>query len=186
MHMAGLEQLAHSMNMLSVDIQQFLFTNGAASFDCLFSMRGDYELSMTSRGKDPKFFLFQVSSDFQMSTYLQDTFQDLMSVLKTHGISTREFSTTRFFQALDEAVPHQARAAAVPTEPQIVSLRHDLEERERPFFDTWIYWTEKGPSEPNLKKTRAVLGSLAMEFSLKNRASSKWSAVDLGRTWTPA
>lgn len=182
--MIGLQRLAQSMRALNVDMQKFLFTNGAASFDCLFSMRGKFELSLTSRGENPKFFLFQIAENFQMSTYLNESsFKDLMSVLRTHGISTQGFSTSRFFQALNSSVPTQASVEKVPTGRQIVLLRHDLEERERPFFDTWIYWKDKGPTKDNLKKTNTVFGPEALAFSIKNRASSKWSAVDLGRTW---
>lgn len=184
MRMNGLARLAQSMSAQEIDIQQFLFTDGAASFDCLFSMRGDYELSLTSRGENPKFFLFAVSDDFRLSTYLNgDHFANLMSVLKTHEMSTQGFSTSRFFQSLDAAVPPKATKDRVPTASQILTLRHDLEERDRPFFDTWIYWKERGPQKENLKKTCTVLGPEAYAFSVKNRASSKWSAVDLGRSW---
>lgn len=184
MRMNGLARLAQSMRALDIDMQQFLFVNGAASFDCLFSMRGDFELSLTSRGENPRFFLFPISDDFQLSTYLNsDHFADLMSVLRTHEVSTQGFSTTRFFQALDMSVPHEAQKDRVPTASQILTLRHDLEERDRPFFDTWIYWKERGPTQSNLKKTYMVLGPEAYAFSIKNRASSKWSAVDFGRSW---
>lgn len=184
MRMNGLQRLAHSMRALDVDMQKFLFTNGAASFDCLFSMRGDYELSLTSRGANPRFFLFPISDDFHLSSYLsKHTLNELLGVLKTHGLSTQGFSTSRFFQALDLAVPHQAQQARVPTAQAILDLRHDLEERDRPFFDAWIYWTERGPRIENLEKTMKLLGPQAREFSIKNRASSRWSAIDLGRAW---
>lgn len=184
MHMKGLERLAKSMQALGVDMQQFPFKNGAASFDCLFSMRGDYELSLTSRGANPKFFLFPISDSFQLSSYLSaKTLDELLGVLKDHGLSTQGFSTSRFFQALDSVVPHQAQAARVPTAQAILGLRHDLEERDRPFFDAWIYWTDRGPSRENLEKTMKILGPEAHTFSIKNRASSRWSATDLGRTW---
>lgn len=184
MHMAGIEQLATSMKGQNIDIQKFLFVNGAVSYDCLFSMRGSFELSMTSRGLDLKFFLFSVSTNFHISTYLDRSFQDLMSVLKTHGMSTNGFSTSRFFQALDASVPRNASINNVPLQTEIVKLRHDLEERDRPYFDTWIHWTDKGPSEANLKKTLTTLGPDALNFSLKNKASSKWSPTDLGRDLT--
>lgn len=184
MHMTGLERLARSMIALGIDIQQFLFVNGAATFDCLFSMRGDFELTMTSRGENPKFFQFQITDNFQMSAYLGDLFLDLMSVLKTHGMSTNEFKSSDFFQALNAAVPHEASPDRAPTPQQILTLRHDLEERDRPFFDAWIYWgPDRGPTASNLKKTLIVFGPDAMQFSLRNRASSRWSANDLGRAW---
>lgn len=184
MRMNGLARLAQSMSALGIDIQQFPFTNGAASFDCLFSMRAGNELSLTSRGEDPRFFLFPITDDFQLSTYLSsDRFAALMSVLRTHEMSTQGFSTTRFFQALDMSVPHEAKPERVPSAVQILTLRHDLEERDRPYFDTWIYWKNRGPKKENLKKTLDILGPEAYAFSLKNRASSKWSATDLGRSW---
>ncbi|GAB7530600.1 DUF6037 family protein [Pseudomonas sp. 3A(2025)] len=184
MRMKGLERLAQSMRALDVDLQQFLFKNGAASFDCLFSMRGAYELSLTSRGENPKFFLLPITYDFQLSTYLsRDKLNELMNVLRTHGLSTQGFSTSRFFQNLDLAVPQEAQPDRVPTAAGVLSLRHDLEERDRPFFDTWVYWKERGPRRENLDKTMKLLGPEAYAFSVKHRASSKWSADDLKRSW---
>jgi hypothetical protein len=182
--MKGLETLGRSMLELDVDIQRFNFASGAASFDCLFSMRGKYQLSLTSRGLKPKFFLFEVKSNFHMLAYFTDGKKDILDVLRTHGISKSGFKAAEFFAALDKSVPSQASSKWVPTGQEIIQLRHDLEERDKPYFDTWIPWGEgRSPSDDNKNKTSLLLGVEAAQYSKDMNASSKWSATDLKRKW---
>lgn len=181
-HMSGLEKLGKSMQAQQLDIQKFRFKTGAVEFDCLFSMRGDYELSLTTRGANPRFFLFSISETFHMSTYLKGDNLGLVAVCRTHGLSMNGFSTTQFFKDLDKVAPSTAHSNNVPTAPEILHLRHDMEERDLPFFDTWIPWPQgKSPSYKNKKKTLLLLGTAALSYSERNNSSSKWSAVNLGR-----
>ncbi|MET3453815.1 DUF6037 family protein [Pseudomonas kilonensis] len=180
-HMSGLEKLGKSMQAQNLDIQKFRFKTGAVEFDCLFSMRGDYELSLTTRGANPSFFLFPITKTFQMATYLKGENSKLVNVLRTHGLSMKGFSSTQFFKDLDKIVPSVAHTNNVPTTSEILQLRHDMEERDRPFFDTWIPWTTGGPSAKNKKKTLLLLGPSALIYSEKNNASSRWSSVEPDR-----
>jgi hypothetical protein len=185
MRMTGLATLHNSMMSSGIDIQKFLFETGAATFECLFSARGGtLELSLTSRGKDPKFFLFPVSSSYDMQAYLGDKLGEFISVLKTNGMSGVAFKPSEMFSALNAAIPKNAENSNVPSADDVIRLRHDLEFRDLPYFDTWIYWKQReGPQPPNLKKTLLVLGSVAADYSFRMTASSKWSATPTGRTW---
>ncbi|CAE6966178.1 conserved protein of unknown function [Ectopseudomonas oleovorans] len=92
-----------------------------------------------------------------------------------------------FLAQLNAAIPHQASANRNPAPAEIIRLRPDIDEdRDRPHFDTWIYWDptgRNGPSEKNLHKTLLLLGREAARYSREMNASSKWSAFDTGRTW---
>lgn len=186
MRMTALESLHRSMLNAGIDIQKFPFKTGAAPFECLFSSRGNtLELSLTSRGENPKFFLFPVSPSYDVQAYLGDKLNEFISVLKTHGMSGAGFKPSDMFFTLNSVIPTVAKPANVPSPEDIVRLRHDVEFRDLPHFDTWIYWKQReGPSSDNLKKTSLVLGNEAAAYSLRMTASSKWSATQTGRSWT--
>lgn len=185
MRMTALASLHQSMLNSGIDIQKFPFKTGAASFECLFSTRGNrMELSLTSRGENPKFFLFPVSRTYDIQAYLGDKLNEFVSVLKTHGMSGSGFKPSEMFAALNATIPTVAKPSQIPSPEDIVRLRHDLEFRDLPYFDTWIYWKQReGPTSENLNKTTQVLGNEAAAYSLRMTASSKWSASPTGRSW---
>lgn len=185
MRFESLARLHRSMRSINVDIQQFGVRLGAASFDCLFSTReSPYILSLTSRGDKPKFFKFEVKHGYCIADYLGDKYQDLLSVLRTDGRSGEKLTPKTFFSELDSLIPAVAQPSHVPSPEEILRLRHDLEEREKPYFDAWIYWVIRdGPGPDNLKKTLLLLGADAHKYSLEMRASSRWCTTKRNRTW---
>ncbi|WP_327522229.1 DUF6037 family protein [Pseudomonas amygdali] len=96
---------------------------------------------------------------------------------------------TRLSEALrtPRAIPTQATVRANPKPSEIVRLRPDIiEEREKPYFNAWIYWKEdsgRRPSEENQHKTLLLLGPEAARHSRERNASSRWSATDTGGSW---
>lgn len=190
MKMESLKTLHQSMLSLGLDMQHFQVTAGAAHFDCLFSTREEhFILSLTSRGENPKFFKFDVSRGYWIKDYFGDMYRGLLAVLKTDGKSGEKLIPSIFLAQLDQKIPRVAKGANVPSAGEVVRLRHDLEERDRPYFDTWIYWDkEKGkssPSKENRNKTLLIMGIEAHQYSVTMNASSRWSATPTGRTWSP-
>nr|WP_288500597.1 DUF6037 family protein [uncultured Pseudomonas sp.] len=188
MEMTSLRLLHQSMRIIGSDMQQFQVTQGAAGFDCLFSTRDKpFVLALTSRGENPKFFRFSVEPGYRVKSYLGSMYSDLLAVLRIDGASGQRLEPGPFLAQLNAAIPHQASANRNPAPTEIIRLRPDIDEdRERPHFDTWIYWDPKGdrgPSEKNLHKTLLLLGREAADYSKEMNASSKWSASDTGRTW---
>lgn len=189
MKMTSLEQLHQSMRRIGSEIQQFQLSSGAVSFDCLFSTRDmpNYTLSLTSRGSNPKFFLFQVERGYWIRPYFEGFYSELAALLNTGANSGNPLMPKDFLESINSKIPTQASKNRNPSAAEIIRLRPDVtEDRDRPFFDTWIPWSKesgRGPSPENRHKTRLVLGLNALEYSIRNNASSKWSAVDLGRNW---
>lgn len=168
-------------------MQQFRLTCGAASFDCLFSVsESPFILSLTSRGENPKFFKFSVEKGYWIREYFGEMYGDLVEVLRIDGRSGESLIPKNFLMQLDRQIPRFAKKQAIPSSEEIVRLRHDLEERDKPYFDTWIYWSKdsgRGPTKENLEKTRLVMGYQAYQYSIDRNASSKWSANKTDRTW---
>lgn len=190
MKMTSLERLHQSMRRIDSDMQQFQILSGAISFDCLFSTRDipNYTLALTSRGANPKFFLFQVQRGYWITPYFNDFYYDLAALLNTGAGSGSPLKPKEFLDGINSSIPTQAnQKGSNPAPSEIIRLRPDItEQRERPYFDTWIPWSPesgKGPSKENRQKTQMVLGLAALDYSVRNNASSKWSAVDLGRSW---
>lgn len=182
MEMTGLRVLHASMRLAGVDLQQFLFKTGIAEFDCLFSVRDDpYRLTLTSRGKNPKFFSFEILRGYRLNAYLdQETYKMLVEILSGDRRSGSPLKPSEFFTSLNHAVPKVAKLDAVPSPVEIVRLRHDVEDRDRPYFDRWEQ-RGKGPSDRNKAKTRLMLGDQALAFSIKHNKSSIWSAKPIKR-----
>lgn len=188
MEMTSLRLLHRSMISIGSDMQQFLVTTGAASFDCLFSTRETpFVLTLTARGKIRGFFRFDVRNGYVIRDYLGDMYGDLVAVLRSDGTSGRPLKPKDFLAQLNQAIPTQASVRANPKPSEIVRLRPDIiEEREKPYFNAWIYWkVESGrhPSEENQHKTLLLLGPEAAQYSREQNASSRWSATDTGGTW---
>ena len=162
---------------------------GAVSFDCLFSTRDtpSFTLALTSRGLEPKFFLFPVTQGYWIAPYFGEMYGDLVGLLNTGANSGHKLIPKDFLNDLNNAIPTTASLKQNPTPKEIVRLRPDIvEDRDRPYFDTWIYWRQengRGPTRDNLFKTRMLLGSEAFDHSQRMNASSRWSAVDLDREW---
>ncbi|MCK6442146.1 DUF6037 family protein [Elstera cyanobacteriorum] len=183
--MENLGLLHQDMLAKDIEIQQFLIRTGAAEFDCLFSTREEpYSLAMTSRGKLSKFFLFDVTKEYAINAYLGEKYKTLVDVLYVDGASRQKFLPSLWFEEVNEKIPKEARLERVPDSKGICKLRPDIEETDKPFFDTWIYW-KKGQTatESNRNKTLLILGRDALTHSIKYSASSKWSQYDLGRDW---
>lgn len=189
MKMTALQLLHRSMWAIDSEMQQFQVRIGAISFDCLFSTRDtpNYTLALTSRGLNPKFFLFQVQQGYWIAPYFGDMYGELVNLLSTGANTGNKLIPKDFLNDLNNGIPVNASLQQNPTPNEVVRLRPDIiEDRDRPYFDTWIYWTQtsgKGPTADNLYKTRMLLGNNALVYSQHMNASSRWSATDLSRNW---
>jgi Family of unknown function (DUF6037) len=194
MEMESLRILHQSMMSINTDIQQFRVKTGAVEFDCLFSTREDpFILTLTSCGLNSKFFKLEVEHErgYRIKEYFGEMYSSLLEVLRIDGSSGERFKPGAFLAQLNAVIPKRAKPEAVPSPVEIVRLRHDLEERDRPYFDQWAYWRGKenggkdGPTPENQHKTLVILGKDAKAHGLKHRASTRWSATPTGKDWRP-
>lgn len=180
--MTGLRALHMSMRSQKIEVQQFRLRSGEVEFDCLFSDREvPFVLALTSRGGNPKFFRYEVHRGYRVvAEFSPQDYYALAELLRTHGRSGSKLIPSEFLSRLDRAIPKVARVDAVPTQQEIVRLRQDLQEGDKPYFDHWGS-RGGGPSVRNKEKTLAVLGSEALKFSISINKSSIWSAVPLAK-----
>jgi hypothetical protein len=187
MKIESLMYLHRSMMAEKVDIQQFTVKMGIANFDCLFSTREKpFVLTLTSKGTKPKFFKLDVNPGYSIDTYLGDKYNDLKDVLKIDGRSGNQLKTTDFFMEFSKLIPLKAKKGSVPNSAEIARLRHDMEERDKPYFERWMYWSKESGrsySSKNFQKTLLIHGIEAAEYSKSMNASSAWSPNPTGKTW---
>jgi len=185
MKMTALKELHASMLSIGVDMQKFRVRTGGADFDCLFSTRdAPFSLALTLRGANPIFLLFEVRKGYFISDYLGDQYPKLKEALYRDGETGEALVPKNWLQQLNQTIPREANGDSVPNSTEVVQLRPDLEESDRPYFDTWIYWQKgSGPTAKNKKKTLYMLGKEALAHSEKHNASSKWSSQPTGRGW---
>lgn len=189
MTLANLHRLHASMVNLGVTNQQFSYNIRTVSFDCLFSIgQAPFLLCLTARGNRPAFFKFAIGDDFQApKSFEGDDYRTLGALLRTNGTSGNKLIPSEFFAEFDAATPIEASRRNVPRPSELLRLRSDItEHRDRPYFDTWIYWTGEtnGPTRENKAKTLALLGEEALQHSETFKASTRWSATNTGREWT--
>lgn len=189
MKMTSLQSLHRSMISIGSEMQQFQITTGATSFDGLFSIReSPFVFALTSRGLNPKFFKFEVTTGYWIKPYFGDQYGELAAVLNTGANTGAKLIPAVFLEQLNNALPTSAKPERNPSPQRIIELRQDItEDRERPYFDTWVLWRSKdrkGPSSDNLCKTLLLLGREAYKHSLAIKASTRWSATPTGRSWT--
>jgi hypothetical protein len=187
MEMENLRQLYNAMQRIGANMQQFQYRVNNAEFDCLFvANQKPFLLCLTSRGLSPIFLKFKVDAEtFEIPNRIDDDVYKLLAkLLRTDGSSGNKLIPKEFLAGLDSAIPTVARHRHVPAE-DVIRLRPDItEHRNRPYFDTWIYWTEReGATSENQAKTLALMGEDALDHSLEFKCSSKWSATPTGREW---
>lgn len=185
MRMTSLKALHRDMLDKRLDVQQFALKAGSAEFDCMFTTRTEphFELSLTTKGANPKFFLFEVKPGYYIAPYFEGFYQELVEVLSSGANSGQTLYPKNFLSQLNDLIPTQASLNAVPSNHDIIKLRPDLiEDRDKPYFDHWKCWTDRKPSKDNLKKTLHLLGSQAHQYSDRMNASSCWTATNKHRS----
>ncbi|NJN38718.1 MAG: hypothetical protein HC790_08345 [Acaryochloridaceae cyanobacterium CSU_3_4] len=193
MEMESLRMLHRSMMAINTDMQQFRVKTGAAEFDCLFCTREDpFILTLTSCGLNSRFFKFEVEPlKYRIKEYLGEMYGPLLEVLRIDGRSGEPFKPGAFLAQLNAVIPKKAKPEAVPSPTEIVRLRFDLEERDKPYFSHWKYWKGRenngkgGPTKENRHKTLVIYGKDALAHSVNYNASSAWSPVPTGKNWHP-
>lgn len=187
MKMTSLEQLHRSMREIPTEVQKFSLTLGAAEFACLFTTRTTaalpyFGLSLTSKGANPVFVLFDVKPGYYISPSFDtsEVYNPLRDVLRSHGKSGKLYPV-EFLKQLNDAIPKSANRASIPTSNQIVALRPDIvEDRDKVHFWYWKPWPitdEPGPpSNENKHKTLMLLGEAALRQSIHTNSSSCWTA----------
>ena len=156
MKMESLEKLHRSMRSINAEMQQFRVRSNHVEFDCLFSTRREpFILALTSRSDSPEFFKFEVKRGYWIKEYFGDDYGRLVDLLKIDGRSLQSLKPKDFLGQIDACIPTTATRSDVPRSKEIVRLRQDLEEPDKPYFDAWIYWgnnSGRGPSEENAVK----------------------------------
>lgn len=189
MKLKALEELHRSMKAQSLDVQKFSLKLNEVTFDGLFSIREvPFILTLTSKGSDPEFLKFEIQKGFVVADYLDvDTYRKLVSILKIDGRSGKPLIPKFFFTQIDSMIPRTASINGVPSCGEIIRLRHDItEDRDKPYFDGWIYWSEeskKSSTQENRKKTLILLGLEAYNHSKQHNASSSWTAEPRAKNW---
>ncbi|USD30898.1 hypothetical protein J8Z24_18225 [Pseudoalteromonas sp. SCSIO 43201] len=190
MKMTALEALHKSMLKIPTDVQQFPLKLGATSFSCLFTTRCTedrpyFGLSLTSKGANPTFILFDVKPGYYISpAFEEDTiYYPLLDALRTHGMGGKLYPK-EFLKQLNDALPKAAQRKSIPSPKQIIDLRPDIvEDRKKSNFWYWKPWPISNdpnkpspPSKENRHKTLMLLGPQALRYSEHTNSSSCWTA----------
>lgn len=187
MKMDSLQKLHSSMLKEKLDMQQFKVKIGIVEFDCLFSTRETpFIFTMTLRGKNSKFFKFEVKRGYSISDSFGDFYYDLANILRKDGSSENKLMPKEFLANVNTKIPHKAEKSKIPSADDIIKIRRDLEESDKPYFDAWIYWdknSKRSPTAENKLKTKVAFGQEALDYSISMNASTKWSSTPTGRSW---
>src|SRR5690606_13700493 len=129
MKMTSLQLLHRSMISIGSEMQQFQITTGATSFDGLFSIReSPFVLALTSRGLNPKFFKFEVTTGYWIKPYFGDQYGDLAAVLNTGANTGAKLIPAVFLEQLNNVLPTSAKPERNPSPQRIIELRQDITE----------------------------------------------------------
>jgi len=157
-----------------------------ATFEVLFSVRSEpYSLALTARAKN-LFLLFPILPGYRIRLPLPDEdYKALAAALRIDGESFQPFKPKDFFNEFNTAIPTHASRNNVPSPADIIRLRPDLPEQEKPYFLTWRCNDKQGHrvTEENLMKTREMLGCDAAAYSQRENLSSCWTSREKDINW---
>lgn len=185
----GLRLLHSRMRGLNLQKVIFPYRVNNALFTVMFSTIGKpFELALTANA-DNLFILREVLPGYRVSTSLEnETYLTLANLLRTHGRSGNKLIPANFLGELNEYLARAGFQVREPSPVEILQVRHDLPERELPYFWHWIDQDvrHRGVSQKNLAKTRLILGTEAEAFSQRNNLSSRWTDnARKARNWRP-
>ena len=177
MRLEGLERLAISMRAQHLECQLFEHRHGRAAFDVFFHLGRPSEMLIGARGaRTPLAIRVEVQDDGSLNPFLGDDYGALCDFLGIRPNPENPFSPRAFFQELEMSVPLVAQHARVPA-PYIVARYREVEEADKLYFMGWRHNTPRGTrvTEPNLEKTRVLLGWQAFDLCRRANVSSCWT-----------
>jgi hypothetical protein len=123
------------------------------------------------------FFVIQVKPEYQISTYLDKNYGELVRALNLKPDPLNPFSPKIFFQSFEGAIPGKTTPSNIPTLRDVAILSQDVEEADKIYFFGWLNHdgVKSKPSAKNLSKTKRICGSLAHSICIKYHISSKWT-----------
>jgi Family of unknown function (DUF6037) len=123
------------------------------------------------------FFVIQVKPGYQISTYLDKSYGELVRALDLRPDPSNPFSPKIFFQSFEGAIPAKTKPSNIPTLRDLAILSRDVEEADKIYFFGWLNHDgiKSKPSVKNLAKTQRICGNLAHNICLKYHISSKWT-----------
>lgn len=123
------------------------------------------------------FFVVNVSRDYRISTYLNESYGELVRALDLQPDPANPFKPAVFFEAFDEATPTATSPANTPSISDVALLSRDVEEADKVFFFGWLPHDgrKSGPSDANLTKTKRICGVKTYELCLRHHISSRWT-----------
>lgn len=187
MQLENLRVLHLDMIQKSITQQKFTYqVDQRATFEVLFSVRSKpFSLAMTARAKN-LFLLFDILPGYRISLPLPNKdYSALANALRLDGESFQPFKPHAFFSEFNAAIPATASPNNTPSPADIVRIRPDLPEQEKPYFLTWRRNDIQGHqvSEGNLIKTRELLGNDAADYSVRENLSSCWTSREKDVDW---
>ena len=179
------------MDMRRMEIKQQRFTyriDKRASFEVFFSVRcKPYELSLTEKG-GTVFLLFEVTDDHEVwAKFDPEDYKSLSRLLNTSENSWKPLMPSDFLLEFNDNIPTEASSKKIPTEADICRMRHDLPDRDAPYFWYWKPMDPMGKQARNMDKTRVILGEDAAAFSERQNVSSCWTPdIRKAKDWRKA
>lgn len=183
----GLRKLHQRMLQKGLRKTIFPYRVNNTAFTVLFAAIGEpFELAITANAENV-FILLEVRKGYRISSTLdKETYRKLAKCLRTDGKSGNKLIPSEFFSELDSYMEGQEPNLREPNAKELLSVRHDLPDRELPYFWHWLDQDVRGQhvTKRNLAKTRLILGPDAEALSLRHNVSSRWTDdEEKARNW---
>ena len=176
----GLEPLHKSMMDKGKHACKFPIKYGKTAFEVLFfTDEVPFILGIGKKGRDPFYLEVEVLSGYRIDVVLdREGYGKLCSALGLSQLGTHIFSTAKFFDALDAAIPRRYEEAERVSVTDVARRRRDVEESCKIFFMGWRRNVGCHPTSENLSKTRKWMGEACYRQALKHNLSSRWTDVE--------
>ncbi|MCC3688383.1 DUF6037 family protein [Bacillus cereus] len=177
MKLDGLVNLYGEMKKQEIKRCRFDFTFNNVTFDVFFFIdETPFKLMFGAKLKN-FYFELDVTSGFNINTYLGEKYNELCDVLGLEYNPDNPFKSSYFFEGFNRRIPITVNKNNYPQPHEVAEYRNDVEESEKIYFWGWLNHGESGNSVTleNLKKTEKILGVDAYKTCKLRNISSRWT-----------
>ena len=147
----------------------FDYTHNGIEFSVMFDVNEPFKLTFIKK-RSALYLILDVSTDYEINTYLGDKLQILKDMLELKD-GTTKFSTNKFFEEFNQRIPHAISNREISK--STLSRVYNCEESEKIYIKELRDWDkyphlEKHATPENREKTRLLYPEIYENIKDKN------------------
>lgn len=177
MKLERLEELYQSMRTQNIIKTRFIFNFRNLQFAVIYIAEQFPHTLLFGCIEHNLFFVLNVNSRYEISTYLGKDYQPLLDALNLKHDPNNPFSPNVFFEEFSQIIPCTTNVTNTPTMAEVAALSRDIEEADKRHFCGWRIHdgVTSNATSHNLSKTLRLCNTEVHNICVTHNISSCWT-----------